>query len=247
MKKLFLLIAAVGLSACSSLTPVNDPVYLRITDLEARLIRIERVLENESLIALAGDISALRTEVQSLLGEVETLEFQLENQAEGNRSLYLDLNERLNELTDAQVRMQSMPSAAGGQPFGGATDQQSYDAAFALIEQRNYAASQAAFEQLLATYPSSALRGNAQYWLAETHYAQLEFSTALPEFQRVIDDYPQSAKLPDALLKIGFCNHELRNFDAARQALLQVMRQFPGTSAANLAEARMDRIAQEDG
>ena len=246
MKKLFLLSSAVGLSACSSLTPVNDPVYLRITDLEARLIRIERVLENDSLIALAGDIASLRNEVQVLLGEVETLGFQLENQADGNRSLYLDLDERLNDLADAQERLQSMPSAAAGAPFGGATDQQAYDAAFALIERRDYAASQAAFEGFLASYRSSPLRGNAQYWLAETHYAQLAFTTALPEFQRVIDDYSQSAKFPDALLKIGFSNYELRNFDAARQALLQVLRQFPGTRTATLAEDRLTRIAEED-
>jgi tol-pal system protein YbgF len=245
VKKFFSLSSVLLLPACSSLTPVNDPVYLRITDMEARLIRIERVLENESLIALAGDISSLRSEVQSLLGEVETLQFQLENQAEGNRSLYLDLDQRLNDLAAAQERLQSMPVAAAGGGGGvRVSDQQAYDAAFALIESRNYAGAQSGFQAFLANYPASQLRGNAQYWLAETYYAQLEFATALPVFQRVIDDYPQSAKLPDALLKIGYCNDELGNSGAARQALLQLIRQYPGTSAAELAETRLSRLAE---
>lgn len=248
MKHLYLLSLVLILPACSSLTPVNDPVYLRITDIEARLIRIERVLENESLISLAGDIAALRSEVQTLLGEVETLGFELENQAQGNRSLYIDLDQRLNELATAQERLRSAPVAsAPGGGLVGVTDQQAYDAAFALIESREYTSAQAAFESFLATYPASQLRGNAQYWLAETHYAQLEFSVALPEFQRVIDEYPLSTKMPDALLKIGFCNHELGDYNAARQALLQLMRDFPGTVASDLAEARLSRIAEEQG
>jgi tol-pal system protein YbgF len=242
-----LLPAVFCLPACSSLTPVDDPVYLRITDLEARLLRIERVLENESLISLAGDISSLRTEVQQLLGEVETLGFELNNQAEGNRSLYTDLDRRLQDLEAAQRQLGSMPlsSSGGGAPVAGLGDQQAYDAAFGLVEAQNYTGAQTAFESFLRGYPQSALRANAQYWLAETHYAQLSFRTALAEFQRVVVDYPLSNKLPDALLKIGYSNHELGNPDAAREALLRVLREFPATDYANLAEQRLARIAGE--
>jgi tol-pal system protein YbgF len=243
VRKTLLLTSLASLAACSSLTPINDPVYLRINDLEARLIRIERVLENESLIALAGDIAALRTEVQALVGEVETLNFELENQATRQRDLYIDLDQRLADIEAAQARLQSMPvSAAPG--AGAVSDEQAYNAAFALIEQRNYAGAQAAFQTFLASYPVSSWRGNAQYWLAEAYYAQLSFATALTEFQRVVDAYPESSKLPDALLKIGYCNFELRNFNAARQSLLQVIRQFPETPNAALAEQRLAQIPE---
>jgi tol-pal system protein YbgF len=239
------IIAVASLAACSSLTPVNDPVYLRITDLEARLIRIERVLENESLIALAGDINSLRTDVQSLLGEVETLRFDLENQAAGQRDLYVDLDQRLADIEAMQAQLPSMPGG-GSTGFSSAnvSDQQAYEAAFALIQSRNYPQAQSAFESFLASYPASTLRSNAQYWLAEMHYVQRSFGTALVEFEKVISNYPQSDKVPDALLKIGFSNFELRNFTAARQALLRVMREFPGTSAADSAEQRLSQIPE---
>jgi tol-pal system protein YbgF len=245
VKKLMVLPLAASLAACSSLTPADDPVYLRITDIEARLIRIERVLENESLIALAGDITSLRNEVQQLLGQVETLGFELENQAEGNRSLYLDLDQRLAALEEAQARMATLPipgAGAAGFPAVGGTDQQAYDAAFALIEQRDFEGAQRAFEAFLATYGGSPLRANAQYWLAEAHYAQLSYRAALTEFERVLTDYPQSNKVADALLKIGYCNDELGNTGAARQALMRVTREFPGTAIAASAQARLQQI-----
>jgi len=248
VKQPILLATLAGLGACSSLTPVNDPVYLRITDIEARLIRIERVLENESLIALAGDISSLRTEVQQLLGQVEELRYEQDNQAERQRNLYVNLDERLAQLEDAQRRLATMPTVSPGAGSGAGaavaqTDQQAYDAGFALIQSQRFADAEAAFETFLRSYAASPLRANAQYWLAEALYAQLSFQAALPEFQRVLDQYPQSNKVPDALLKIGYCNDELGNRDAARQALLRLTREFPDTTAAGYAEDRLQQIS----
>ena len=112
----------------------------------------------------------------------------------------------------------------------------------ALIE---YAAQ--AFTRFLQAFPDSPLADNAQYWLAETYYVRREFATALPEFQKVLDDYPQSDKLADALLKVGYCNFELQQWDAARTALQQVMRDYPGTTAAQLAIGRLEDLARETG
>ena len=68
MRMPLLLVGLSSVAACSSLTPVDDPIYLRINDIEARLI------------SLAGDIADLRNQVQSLLGEVETLGYNVDNQ-----------------------------------------------------------------------------------------------------------------------------------------------------------------------
>jgi tol-pal system protein YbgF len=249
-------IVAVALLAsvagCSSLTPTSDPVYLRLTDMEARLIRIERVVENESLIELAGEIAQLRAETQSLRGEIETLRFNSEGAADRQRDLYVDLDQRLASMEQrgtAPLAFPGIAGNAGGAPaaVAGMSDQQAYDAAFELIQARQYQDGSTAFTSFLLSYPTSVLRDNAQYWLAETYYVQREFAAALPEFERVIGSYPQSAKLPDALLKIGYCNYELKNWDAARQALTQVTRLYPDTTAARLAEQRLSRIAAEVG
>ena len=243
-------ISLLALAGCSSLTPTTDPVYLRMQDMEARLIRIERVVENESLIALASQISQLQAETQSLRGELETLRFESETSSERQRDLYVDVDQRLQDLEQSQARAATLPAAGGAGPGStqaAVNDQQAYDTAFALIQARRYDEAAAAFERFLTTYPSSSIRDNAQYWLAETYYVRRQFDQALPQFQRVLDTYPQSAKVPDALLKVGYCNYELRRFDAARTALEQVTRMYPDTSAARLATQRLDRIRQEAG
>ena len=51
--------------------------------------------------------------------------------------------------------------------------------------------------------------------------------------------------MPDALLKIGYCNYELKRYDAARESLQAVVASYPETTAARLAGQRLDRMTSE--
>jgi tol-pal system protein YbgF len=134
------------------------------------------------------------------------------------------------------------PARTAPRPVG--SDQQNYQTAFDLIQARKYEDASRAFREFLSAFPQSPLADNAQYWLAETHYVRRQFKDALPEFTKVTTQYPQSAKMPDALLKIGYCQIELGDKAAARVSLQQVMKQFPDTTAARLASQRLEQLSQ---
>jgi TolA-binding protein len=51
--------------------------------------------------------------------------------------------------------------------------------------------------------------------------------------------------VPDALLKIGYSNYELKRYDAARAALKTVATNYPETTAARLANERLERMKTE--
>ena len=258
MKNLYLAAAvAIVASGCSTLTPAEDPLALRMTDLEARLIRIERVVENQSLVQLSSELEGLRSDTAALRGQLETLQFETENSDSRQRELYVDVDRRLQALETAPRAFEPPPaSSPSSSPSVGApsaapppvaarptgSDQQNYDAAFALLQARKYDEAASAFEAFLSQFPTSPRADNAVYWLAETHYVRGRYNDALPVFRRVIEQYPQSDKVPDALLKVGYCQDELGDRAAARQSLQEVMRQFPDTTAARLASQRLDRL-----
>ena len=133
----------------------------------------------------------------------------------------------------------------GQLPVPGGSDRANYQAAFELLKQGRYKEASAALRQFRVAFPDSALSDNAQYWLAETYYVSQTYDKALPEFQVVVDKYPQSRKIPDALLKIGYCNYELKKYDAARKALRSVVTSYPETTAARLAAQRLERMTTE--
>jgi len=264
--------AVAAVVGSSSLSARDDPVELKLTDLEARMIRIEKIVNNQSLIELANQLDQLRSETAALRGDIEQLRHDTDSSASRQKELYVDVDKRLQSLEQAErgaalapppLSTPSFPAAAsapaprsaaaaaGGAaaaaPKPGVSDKQAYQTAFDLLQARKYDEAAKAFTQFLSGYASSPLADNAQYWLAQSHYVQRQFNVALPEFQKVIEKYPQSSKLPDALLKVGYCQSELGNKSAARTALQQVMKQFPDTTAARLATQQLEKLSQEGG
>jgi len=94
-------------------------------------------------------------------------------------------------------------------------------------------------------YPDSSLADNAQYWLGEAYYVNKSFPEAQASFQRVVDRYPQSRKRPDALLKIGFCQYEAKQWDLAKKHAEPGRYAVSDTPAGHLAQQRLDKMATE--
>ncbi|MGD8378198.1 MAG: tol-pal system protein YbgF, partial [Gammaproteobacteria bacterium] len=226
----------------------DDPVAIKLDQVEERVDHIDRVLKNQSLVDLSDRIDELQQEVRQLRGDLETLRHDVDGLKQRQRDLYLDVDHRLRALelnmggsaggsqsasggpdTGGTSPAAVLPSGPDAGNTGGSASEQSggasggdsavYQAAFELLKQGRYDQAKQAFGDFLKKFPASALDDNAQYWLGEANYVTRDFKQALAEFQKVISNYPKSSKAPDAWLKIGYCNYELSNWDSARKAL----------------------------
>lgn len=240
------LAACVALAGCAT-TPEQDPVVQRLAELDGRLLRIERVLANQSLLELSQRIEATNAEVRTLRGQLEELQHGLERGQEQQRQMYGDVDRRLSALEGgaAAGAANAVRAPASALPVPQGDDRANYQAAFDLLKDGKYQEAISAFRQFLVTFPASTLADNAQYWLGESHYVTRQYAEALRQFQTVVDKYPESRKIPDALLKIGYCNYELKNYPAARTALNQVVSRFGDTTAARLASQRLAKMESE--
>ncbi|HZF25585.1 MAG TPA: tol-pal system protein YbgF [Steroidobacteraceae bacterium] len=235
------------LAGCASTPGPDDPVTIKLNDLDRRLERIERVISNQSLLELSQQLQALQTEVRSLRGSLEELQFQTEKGKTQQRDLYADIDRRVKALeAGAPVGAGEAAAATGVAllvPAG--SDRANYQAAFDLLKAGDYDKATAAFKQFLVAFPSSALADNAQYWLGESYYVTRNYNEALTAFRVVVDRYKESRKLPDAWLKIGYCQYELKNWNAARDALTRVGKDFPDSGAAPEAAKRLQKLKDE--
>ena len=247
-----LLAPLFALGGCELMQPQGeDPVLVKLTELEQRLATIERVVQSQSLVNMTQQVSSLERRSDEQQGRIEELEHEASTTAERQRDLYIDIDARIQEL-EAAVQASASPNVLEGGalppgqlPVPGGSDRDNYQAAFELLKEQRYEPAARAFEQFLKSYPGSELADNAQYWLAESHYVTQAFGQALGEFEAVITRYPNSRKVPDALLKVGYCNYELKQWDAARAALKRVQGEFPETTAARLAGQRLQRMTEE--
>lgn len=100
------------------------------------------------------------------------------------------------------------------------------------------------FESLLVDFPGGELADNAQYWLAEAYKINRENDKARSAFAKVVSLYPNSSKVPDALLKIGYIEFDLQNTAKAKDYLNRVINGYPGTTAAHLAAKKLAQLPQ---
>ena len=250
--RLLMLLPVISVAGCSLLTPpAEDPVLIKLDELDRRLQAIERVMENQSLVQLTQQVDALERRSDALQGQNETLAHDATGTAERQRQLYSDLDSRIQDL-EASVQMRGGASVLDGGtlqqgelPVPGGSDRDNYQVALELLREERYDQSAASFKQFLVEFPGSSLASNAQYWLAESYYAANKFEQALADFSGVIDKYPNSSKVPDALLKMGYCNYSLQRWDAARTALTRVQTDYSTTTAARLAEQYLKRMETE--
>jgi len=253
MKSLLVLMVLLPLGGCELLQPPQgeDPVLAKLTELERRMQALERVVQNQSLVNMTQQVSSLERRNDEVQGRVEELEHYSETTADRQRQLYTDLDARIQELEAAVQASNTRGVMDGGTlspgqlPVPGGSDRDNYQAAFELLKEQRYEPAAMAFQQFLVSYPDSELADNAQYWLAESHYVTQMFSEALAEFEVVITKFPRSRKVPDALLKMGYCNYELKEWAAAREALTRVQAKYSDTTAARLAGQRLTRMDEE--
>ncbi len=245
-------LATLWLTGCSLTPAEEDPVQVRLADLDARLAKVERIIANQSLVELSQRVEALESQSRDLRGRADVQENRLAATQKQQRDLYQDLDRRLAALESGvaatgspQVGTGAGPAAAGSAPAGVADPQRAYDSAFAALKDARYPDAIAGFQAVLDSDPDGALAPNAQYWLGEAYYVTRDYEKAAAAFDAVGQRWPDSAKTPGAVLKLGYAQYELKRFDAAKRSFAQVVARYPDTEAAKLAQERMKRLIAE--
>jgi tol-pal system protein YbgF len=130
-------------------------------------------------------------------------------------------------------------------PADPAAEKAAYDEAFGALKDGRYAESARRFQAFTADYPNSDLSSNANYWLGESYYVTQNYRIALETFQKLLTLFPTSQKAPDALLKVGYCQYEMKDWNAAETTLNSVVQKYPNTTVASLAQGRLRALKLE--
>ncbi|WP_285422332.1 tol-pal system protein YbgF [Pseudomonas sp. efr-133-TYG-103a] len=209
-------------------------------------------------------LQQMQDEISRLRGIVEVQQNDIQQMKQEALDRYKDLDSRIgaggaaapaanNSSSDGAVNAggNSVAPAAGGasqapqassEPGDPAKEKLYYDAAFDLIKAKDFDKASQAFAAFLRKYPNSQYAGNAQYWLGEVNLAKGDLQGAGQAFAKVSQLYPKHAKVPDSLYKLADVERRLGHTDKVKGILQQVVAQYPGTSAAQLAQRDLQRL-----
>ncbi|HNR92528.1 MAG TPA: tol-pal system protein YbgF [Dokdonella sp.] len=274
-------LAAVALTAAAFALPVQAQQRLSLAE---RVERLEQQSARGSTVDLVNRNQELQAQVQSLLGQIEELKFQIGEMQRRSRDQYIDLDSRIGRLEGGapkapaeaasattgpalqDIQLGQATAASGSltaedaalvPPADAATtasdvtadpdaEKRSYDDAFAALKDGRYAESARRFQAFIAQYPDSTLAGNAYYWLGESYYVTQNYRVALDTFATLLTRFPTNQKAPDALLKTGYCQYELKQWAEAEGTLNEVVARYPDTTVARLASGRLRALKLEN-
>src|SRR5258705_13171610 len=147
MKYLSTLVAlSLLLSACAT-NPAEDPLQIKLNDIDTRLGSVERVVSNQSLVDMSRRLDALEAQLREQRGSLEVLQNGSESESKHQRDRYADLDKRIAVLegrlkaaaastdTTAVGPAEQGASTEAGPP---ADDQSAYNPAFATPKSASY-------------------------------------------------------------------------------------------------------------
>ncbi len=140
------------------------------------------------------------------------------------------------------INASGLPTPPAGQAPAEFTEDEFYDRGFEFLKQAKYDDAIEVFKRQLSQHPQGELADDAHYWIAEAMFINRKPAEAKPHLRAIIDNYPQSARLPDAMLKTAYIEQDLGNLIEARIMLQEIVARHPSSNAAIAAKNRLENL-----
>ncbi len=121
-------------------------------------------------------------------------------------------------------------------------EQKMYQSAYNELRARQYNKARDSFVTFISKYPGGRYAHIAQYWIAESSYAQQNYKQAVDDYQLLLDIYPLSPKKAEAELKKAYSHNKLGNINAAKQTLNSLLLNYPDTTEAGQAKRFLKQL-----
>lgn len=165
--------------------------------LEERLAAIEAIVKGQGLLDLLGQVERLNQELSRVKGELEVATHTISSTQQRQHDLYADTDTRLRQLESSAAPATNPQAPPGEAPANGAT---------ATPESSSEAAD---FEAAQALARASKHR------------------EAFDAYNKFLQTYPQSTRLPEAQYALGYAQFSLKNYKASIATQEKMVQRFP--------------------
>lgn len=226
---------SLSLSGCAA----NDLMVKRQAEAEAKiefLIQSSKKAEQRHN-ELAGLLQVQDENIQASAGEIKLLKDEQRGLQASADELKATVSSLARQAQTPKVEIVNQPSLVKETKESGPPAE--YLKSFGLYSSNNFFAAIDSFESFLANNPQSDYAANAVYWIGECHYTLSDLPKAKDAFLKVTELYPKSAKVPDALLKLGYTLAAMKEKEKAAGVFERVIKSYPSSHAAVKARERL--------
>ena len=196
---------------------------------------IDKSLKDKSseVELLRLQITALETQVKELQGGKLPAKAETDSKTKGKQDIKKEKKTEPEEAKTPEAKPEVKDPA------------KMYEAAYNAFKGEKFKEAREKFEAFIKEFPKDNLADNAQFWMAETYYAEEDYAGAIVEYDALLENYPNSGKIPAALLKQGNAFIEFGDKKAARGIFEYLMAKYPKSKEAGIAKKKLKETAQK--
>ena len=209
----------------------------------------------QAALQLQAQIEALNQDIANLRGEREQLLREITLLQRAQKDINVEIEERFQKIYDQfakkeapSTQKEEAPKSAkvnvqvdGFEFLAEPDEKRDFEAAFVLFRKGDFAAAAKEFAQFVKVYSASGYKPSALYWLGSAKFARRDFNEAIAHLKGLVNDFPNHARAPEAMLTVGNAQLEIKQAKEARKTFNELLKLYPTTEAAAAAK---DRLAQ---
>lgn len=193
---------------------------------------------------IQATIDGTKSELQAMNGKIDDMANSVKKPSEELSRYRVDADKRIISLEDRVLKLQTTIDEFSKKMAGitqkletPATPEAWYQKALDTYKTGDMAAARESFNKFMEQNPQHELVVNAHYWIGETHYSEKSFEPAILAFQEVIKNFPNSDKVPAAMLKQALAFKSIDDSKSSKYVLKKLIDGYPKSEEAKKAKA----------
>ena len=210
-------------------TENEAPVFEPITqDINARLDRVEKILDNKALLDMLGELESLKVEVSTLRGEIEVQTHTIDQLKQKQRDLYTDIDRRLQRIelnktaADTSTQLDTLNTGANQEET---TEENTAGDQGLVVETTSEIANND--EANTDKEPVDPTKAEAVYQRAFKLLKESQYDQAIKAFKAFLKDYPDSAFSDNAQYWLGEANYVMQKYEIAINEYQALLNTYP--------------------
>lgn len=231
------LVIAIGVCLLSSIAIAGKETDAKLNALDARIQRIERVVDNQALLSMAKRIEDLQRQVQELRGENERLGHELNSLKTRQREQYLELDSRIHvKAGDSTSNTVSVDSSGNSNSTESTQRLETIPTQTTTPPHSSVPSTVTETTASATTTPGTTVSATASTDVAEdyknafTLLKQGKYDDSIIEFESFLQTHPESKYAANAQYWLAEANYVSKRYPQALIEFSKVINEYPVSS-----------------
>tara|TARA_X000000950_G_scaffold267211_1_gene343489 strand:- start:2197 stop:3159 length:963 start_codon:yes stop_codon:yes gene_type:complete len=219
------------------LTNKFEEINFKLDKLSTRVTKIQSDTQLRFSDLENGEISEVQEKKTLLPGSTKPQDF---GAAPAYQTSNLPKEQSLNSIESAQTILSEKPETRESLLPDKPVEQQ-YEFAVSFMKIGDYETAEFALKEFIDKNKEHDLAGSAQYWYGETFRIRQLYSDAASAYLDGYQNYPESKKAPDNLLKLGITMVQLGEKDQGCKMISGIEKEYPKANKSVLQKAQYEQ------